>query len=138
LINNYDLWKYSVKLKRIDDYNKLSNRKFELMIVQIIRYIFEQYKSNNVNEVVSKYHELKKTHDISVEIDEFNIDTNKWSKTIKTISDQDIIGICNKRTIKNLVETVIDIHKVENDLSSARSLIDTSEKNCFEFLTQLR
>jgi len=138
LINNYNLWKYSVKLKRVDDYNKLSNRKVELMVVQIIRYIFETYKSNKVDEIIGKYHELKKTMDVSIEIDIFDIDTNKWSKEIKQISDQDIIDICNKRTIKNLVETVIDIQKVENDLVTARSLINNSERNCFDYIVQLR
>ena len=69
LLNNYNLWKYSVKLKRVDDYNKLSNKKFEFMIVQIIRYIFEQYKCNKITEVVDKYKELKKTSEINIEID---------------------------------------------------------------------
>ena len=138
LINNYNLWKYSVKLRRIDDYNKLSNRKVELMVVQIIRYIFEQYKSTKVNDIIVKYHELKKTMDVSIEIDLFDIDSGKWLKEIKQINDQDIIDICNKRTIKNLIETVIDTQKVEGELVSARALIDHHEKNCFEYLKQLR
>jgi hypothetical protein len=138
LINNYNLWKYSVKLKYVDDYNKLSNRKFEFMVVQIIRYIFETYKSNLVGDIINKYHELKSAHDLSVEIDVFDIDKNLWSKEIKQINDQDIIDTCNKRSIKNLVESIIDIQKVENDLIAARSLIDNSEKNCFNFLVQLK
>ena len=138
LTNNYTCWKYSVKLKCVDDYNKLSNRKVELMVVQIIRYIFETYKSTKVEDIISKYHELKKTMDVSIEIDLFDIDTDKWSKEIKQINDQDIIDICNKRSIKNLIETVIDVQKVENDLISARALINNSEKDCFNYLSQLR
>lgn len=138
LMNNYICWKYSVKLKCVDDYNKLSNRKVELMVVQIIRYIFETYKSNKVNEIIGKYHELKKTTDVSIEIDIFDIDIDKWSKEIKQINDQDIVDICNKRSIKNLIETVIDVQKVESDLIAAKSLIDNSETNCFNYLTQLR
>lgn len=137
LLNNYNLWKYSVKLKFIDDYNKLSNRKIELMIVQIIRYIFETYKCNKIDEIISKYQELKKTQDISIEIDTFDIDKNKWSKIIKKIEDKDIVEVCNKRSIKNLIETIIDVQKVENDLSSARTSINDSEKNCFEYIKQL-
>lgn len=138
LLNNYNLWKYSVKLKRVDEFNKLSNKKIELMIVQIIRYIFETYKSNKVDEIVSKYQELKKTHNISVEIDVFDIDKNKWLKEIKTITDQDIIEVCSKRSIKNLIETVIDMQKVENDLTTAKSNINNSESNCFNFIQQLK
>ncbi|HQF36540.1 MAG TPA: DNA gyrase subunit A [Candidatus Dojkabacteria bacterium] len=137
LTNNYTCWEYAVKLKFIDDYNKLSNKKVELMIVQIIRYIFETYKSNKVEEIVSKYQELKKTHDIRIEIDIFNIDNNTWSKEIRTIEDKDIIDVCNKRSIKNLIETVIDIQKVESDLLSAKSSIDNCEINCFNFVKQL-
>ena len=107
------------------------------MIVQIIRYIFETYKSNKVEEIVSKYQELKKTHDIRIEIDIFNIDNNTWSKEIRTIEDKDIIDVCNKRSIKNLIETVIDIQKVESDLLSAKSSIDNCEINCFNFVKQL-
>ena len=138
LLNNYNLWKYSVKLKRVDDYNKLSNRKVELMIVQIIRYIFEQYKSNKVSDIVVKYKELKKTSEINIEIDTYNIDNDKWSKEIKNITEQDIVDMCNKRSIKNLVETIIDIQKVENDISSAKTLITSSEKDCFKYIGQLK
>lgn len=138
LINNYNLWKYSVMLKRIDDYNKLSNRKVELMVVQIIRYIFETYKSTKVNDIIAKYHELKKTMDVSIEIDLFDIDADKWSKEIKQITDQDIIDICNKRSIKNLIETIIDTQKVEGELVSARALITNCERNCFDYIKQLR
>jgi hypothetical protein len=138
LINNYNLWKFSVKLKCVDDYNKLSDKKFELMIVQIIRYIFETYKCNKVEEIIAKYQELKKTHNISIEVDKFDVDSGKWSKEVKSIDDKDILDVCNKRSIKNLVETIIDIQKIENDLSSARTLIDNSEKNCFNFIVQLK
>jgi len=137
LLNNYTLWKYSVKLKHIDTYNKLSNRKVELMVVQIIRYIFETYKSNKVDEIISKYQELKKTHDISIEIDNFDNDKNVWSKEIKKITEQNIIEVCNKRSIKNLIETTIDIQKVEKDLLSARSTIDNNETECFNFVKSL-
>jgi DNA gyrase subunit A len=138
LINNYNLWKYSVKLKRVDDYNKLSNKKVDLMIVQIIRYIFETYKSSKIDDIIIKYHELKKTMDVSIEIDIFNIDTDKWTKEVKQINDKDIVDICNKRSIKNLVETVIDIQKVENDLVTARALINNIEQNCFDYIVQLK
>jgi len=137
LINNYNLWKYSVKLKHVDDYNKLSNKKVELMVVQIIRHIFEQYKSHKVEDIISKYHELKKTCDVSIEIDIFDIDRNLWLKEIKQIVDQDIIDICNKRSIKNLIETIVDVQKVESELVSARSLIDNSEMNCFNKIKEL-
>ena len=134
---NYNLWKYSVQLKNIDDFNKLSNRKVDLMIVQIIRYIFEQYKSNTVEEIITHFKELKKNTDISIEIDIFDVDSDTWKKEIKQIHEQDIIDICNKRTIKNLVETVIDIQKVEKELLSAKSLINNCEKNCLDFITEL-
>jgi hypothetical protein len=108
------------------------------MIVQIIRYIFETYKCNKVEEIIAKYQELKKTHNISIEVDKFDVDSGKWSKEVKSIDDKDILDVCNKRSIKNLVETIIDIQKIENDLSSARTLIDNSEKNCFNFIVQLK
>jgi len=82
LTYNYNLWKYSVQLKNIDDFNKLSNRKVELMIVQIIRYIFEQYKSNTVEEIITHFKELKKNSDISIEIDIFDVDNNIWKKKL--------------------------------------------------------
>ena len=138
LMLNYVCWKYAVKTKCIDDYNKLSNRRVDLMVIQIIRHIFEQYKSTKVEDIINKYHELKKTVDISIEIEIFDIDTDKWSKEIKQISDQDIIDICNKRSIKNLIETVIDTQKVEHELISARALIDNNEKNCFNHVKKLR
>jgi len=53
------------------------------MIVQIIRYIFEQYKSNTVEEIVEKFRELKKNSNISIEIEIFDIDTDNWKKRLK-------------------------------------------------------
>jgi len=124
-------------LKNIDDFNKLSNRKVELMIVQIIRYIFEQYKSNTVEEIVEKFRELKKNSNISIEIEIFDIDTDNWKKETKEISEQDIIDVCSKRTIKNLVETIIDIQKIDKELLAAKSLIDNCDKNCLEYIKEL-
>ncbi len=137
LFNNYELWKYSVQLKNIDDYNKLSNKRIELLIVQIIRYIFEQYKCNKVEEIVEKFKELKQSTDISIEIDIYDIDKNIWQKETKNVLEQDIIDVCNKRSIKNLVETVIDIQKIESELLAAKSLIDNCEKNCLEYVKEL-
>ncbi|MCK9439350.1 MAG: DNA gyrase subunit A [Candidatus Caldatribacteriota bacterium] len=137
LLNNYNLWKYSVKLKKIDDFDKLTNRKIEFLIVQIIRYIFETYKSNMVSEIISRYHELKKDHNINIQIEKYDIDTNKWSTEIKNITDEDIISVCNKRSIKNLVETKIDVQNVEKDLTSAKSIINNNEIECLNFIEMM-
>jgi len=137
LINNYNLWKFSVQLKNIDNFNKLSNKKIEFMIVQIIRYIFEQFKSTSINEIINHFKDLKKDSNISIEIDIFDTDDNNWKKEIKQIHEQDIIDICNKRTIKNLIETVIDINNVEKELVAARALIDNCEENCNNYVKEL-
>lgn len=134
---NYNLWKYSVQLKNIDEYNKLSAKKIEFMIVQIIRYIIETHKPNSTNELVEKFKELKKNSDINLEIDIFNIETLTWKKEIKNIIENDIITVCGKRTIKNLVETIIDIKKIDSELVAAKSLIDNCDVNCFNYIDEL-
>jgi len=137
LIYNYNLWKYSVQLKNIDDFNKISSKKVEFMIVQIIRYILEQYKSNTIGEIITHFNELKKSSTISIEIDIYDIDNNIWKKEIKQIHEQDIINVCNKRTIKNLIETVIDIQKVDKELLAAKSIIDNCEQHCLNYVMEL-
>jgi hypothetical protein len=137
LINNYNCWKTTVKLKEIHEYNLLSAKKIEFLIVQIIRYIFEQYKCTKVDEIIQKYRELIKTQTVNAEIEIYNIDTNKWSKEVKTISEDQIISVCNKRTIRNLIETVIDMQKIESDLKVSKNNINNVETSCFNFIVQL-
>lgn len=134
---NYDLWKHSVLLKFIDDFDKLSNKKLELMIVQIIRYIFEQYKCHKIEEIIDRFKELKKNSEISIEIEMFDNETKHWKKETKQIEEKDIIDVCNKRTIKNLIETTIDIQKVDSELTIAKFHINNCETSCFNHVKEL-
>ena len=46
--------------------------------------------------------------------------------------------MCSKRTIKNLIETTIDMQKVENDIISAKAAIASSESDSFKYIGQLK
>jgi hypothetical protein len=137
LLNNYHHWKLAVKSKEIADYNKISNKRIELLVVQIIRYIFEQFKCTRVQDIVQKYNEFKKSQEVSAEIETYDMVANKWVKETKSIKDTDIIEVCNKRSIKNLIETDIDIKQTESDLNVAKSKVMNVEKGCIDFIEQL-
>ncbi|MDD4081759.1 MAG: DNA gyrase subunit A [Sphaerochaetaceae bacterium] len=132
---NYKLWKHAVKSKKIDSYNKLSAKKVELMVVQIIRYIFENFKYNNVNDIVTKFNELKQKQTITVPIEIYEED--KWKTQNINITDSDIIKICNKRSIKSLVETVVEIKHIDVEINSAKILIDENDTDCLNTLKSL-
>jgi len=129
---NYSFWKEAVKCKKIDSYNKLSTKKVELIIVQIIRYIFENFKYNNVKDIITKFNELKQNQSITVSIEV--LENNKWGTKNINVTESDVAKICNKRSIKNLIETTIEISQIDKDLTAAKIAIDSNDVDCFNVL----
>ncbi len=137
LYNSYHAWKYAILLKSIDDYNKLNEKKIELLTIQIIRYILEKYNCTKVSEVIQHFLELTKDNKILVELEQFDLESNCWKKDIREISSNCIVDVCNKRSIKNLIENQIDIQDIENELISAKSSIVNIDYNCYEYIKSL-
>lgn len=136
LINNYQTWKTAVLNKNIHDYNKLIDKKKELFTVQIIRYIFEQYKSTTVNEVVEKFKFLTKNNSISIEVQVF--EDSAWKNKSITINEEDLINVCNKRNIRNLIENKIDIEKIDINIKQTKLNIDRIDELCYRSITDLK
>lgn len=135
--NSYRAWKYAVLLKNVDDYEKLTNKKFELLIVQIIRYIIEQIKANKVSEIIDEFKKLCKSKSMCIEVEKYNVETAKWSKHDLEITDKNIEEVCNKKNIRSLIETTIDIKKVEQDLLLVKNLINNVDNNCYKYIKEL-
>ena len=138
LYNSYHAWKYAVLQKNVADYNKLVNKKIELFVIQIIRYIFEEYKCTQVSEIVQYFLKLTKDKKVEIEFEEYDVDSAAWKKNSKIIEEQDIIDVCNKRNIRNLIENKIDIQKVEGDIQSAKSIINSIDNYSYKYIQELR
>ena len=136
--NSYLAWARAVLLKNIDAYERLCNKKFEILGVQIIRYIIEITKANKISQIVDKFNELCQTKSMLIEMEEYDLENRNWIKKTKNITKEDIEEICSKKSIKNLVETEIDFKQVEKDILSAKSSIDHVDVECYKYVKELQ
>jgi DNA gyrase/topoisomerase IV subunit A len=138
--NSYEAWKYAVLCKRADEYTKLINKKIEYMVVAIIRSIFEETKATTINDIVKKFHdyENKSGGTLAVEIEEYNLEKNIWKKELRDVTEKDIIDVCSKRNIRNLVETNIDLKKIDNDVSTAKKSVMDTDLECYSYVKILQ
>lgn len=138
--NSYEAWKYAVLCKRADEYSKLIDKKIEYMVVAIIRSIFEETKATTVNDIVKKFHEYetKSGGTLAVEIENYNLESNNWKKELRNITEKDITEVCSKRNIRNLIETSIDLTKIENDVSTSKKSIINTDNECYAYVKVLQ
>ncbi len=139
LLNNYQAWKYAVLLKKAAEYEKLNNRKFEYVIVQIIRNIFEEIKATSLDQIIKRFKEyqLKNGGQIAIEIESYDVDKSIWYKQDKEITEKEITEICTKRNIRNLIETIIDTNKIDLELVSAKNAINNVDRDCMKYTRDL-
>lgn len=137
LINGYNIWKYCIISKLVEDYSTIVDKKFEFTVIPIIRYIIEQFKVNKISEVLEHYRKLCNGQLINMEIDIYNLEKEQWEKEVRTIKEEDIAKVCNKRSIKNLIEMNIDMQNVDQELKLAKSNIDLCDNNCINLIKGL-
>jgi len=139
LLNNYEAWKYAVLLKKIADYDKLNNRRFEYVVIQIIRNIFEEIKATSVSQIIKKFNEYREKagNKISIELESYDLEKSIWFKEDKEITEKDVSEICTKRNIKNLIETIIDTQKVDHELITAKNSINNVDRDCLKYTRDL-
>ena len=130
ILNSYHYWKLAVLNKKIHTFNKFNEKKFENAIIQIIRYIFEQYKSHKVDDIIKYYKQLTNGKNHELELDYYDTKTKQWSKVKGEITEDDIKKVCKKKSIQALIEQQIDEQKITNDLIIGRKAIDNNDVEC--------
>jgi DNA gyrase/topoisomerase IV subunit A len=108
LLNNYKIYVQTCSLRYQDKLKKLLDRKFEYdVIAQVIRPIFKKYRCHAVSDIINHYRK----------------------SPITNISEEDVISICSKKSIKQLIEHKLDtvaivkqIQDVQNDISNINNI----------------
>ena len=118
--NSYDFWKLAVLNSKIHLLNKINEKKFENLIIVIIRQIFEKFKSHKIEDIVNQYIKLTKKKFQNVELDFYDLKNQKWIKLNGVIEPDDIRKTCKKKTIQALIEHKLDNQKIDNDLNDSK------------------
>jgi DNA gyrase/topoisomerase IV subunit A len=140
LLNSYNAWKYTCYLKKINEYHKINEKKIELLIIQIIRWIFDQYKCKTVSEILEKFTEFITQQGIEVlpvELEEFKLEDKQWYKFTREISVVDVKHVCSNKSIRSLIENEIDMSKIDTELKEKRDEINTLNHYCLTFVQKL-
>lgn len=127
---SYEHWKLAVLNKTIYTFNKLNEKKFEYHIIEIIRYIFEQYKSHKIEDIKNYYIKLCNGKNQKVKFDSYDANNKVWSTIEGEIDINDIENTCKKKTIQALIEHKLNMYKIDQELNSVKKEINNNDINC--------
>lgn len=135
LLENYAFWKTAVQTKRWKDCQAAIQSKFENYVIQIIRYIVEQYKCTKVSDVINYYKTMytdTTTNTITyadIDLDQYD-STNGWFVQKHTVTEKDIEDVCSKKSIKQLIETKIDMKNIDQKIIDTKQRIVDTDTDC--------
>jgi DNA gyrase/topoisomerase IV subunit A len=140
LLNSYNAWKYTSYLKKINEYHKINEKKIDLLVIQIVRWIFNQYQCKTVTDVLDKFTDFIKQEGVEtlpIELEQFDIGKKQWNKFIRGISIIDVKQVCSNKSIRSLIENDIDISKIDTELKEKQNEINTLEQYSVAFVQKL-
>lgn len=132
LLNNYQAWQHAVFLKNIDDTHKLFRKKRDMGIIYIIREIITKYNAKNVNDIKTYYNQNYKNTSLTLE--NFDFDKDSWIAYSEQITESDIESICNRKSIKSLVEIEIDLNQIDQEIQNQKTKLSNTKIDCFQRL----
>lgn len=132
LLTNYNAWQYAVWKKNIHDAEKLIYKKKEMNIIFIIRQIIDKYSCKTINDIIHYFN--TNYNNTVIPIDIFNYNTNNWDTSKITITDIDIKEICNRKSIRSLIEIDLDINQIDKLINDQKIKILNTNNECFNEL----
>ncbi len=128
---SYNHWELAALNKKIFEFNKINEKKFDVNVIEVIRPIFEKYKSYKVDDIIKHYKLINNGKNQTVDFDQFDPVKKIWSKVKGEINESDIRKICAKKSIQSLIEHKLDINKINNELKSKQKSINDNDNECF-------
>ena len=133
LIKGYEAWINAVLRSKIVACNKLNDKLFEGHIIYYIRQL-DIKTINNVDDVVKAFSQNKLP---DVDTDVYFPEKKEWRVYPRAIQEKDIREVCQKKTIRALLEVQIDLGSIQNEIQQMKNSIDNNDQECLTTLKGL-
>lgn len=137
LLANYRYWRTAVFRKRKDSFDKAVTRLYQNSVIQIVKDIYDNNTCKSIQDIINIYlASLKKdtsgnviyTH---VQLESFDPEQNTYSTFNQPITETEIDSICSSRAIKRLIETQIDLPKIQQEIQDCKQYIADTDIDCY-------
>ena len=133
LLTGYQHWVEAVLTSKIKDCDKLNDKLFESYIIYYIRQL-DISKINNVDDVVNAF---KGSTLPDVDTDVYFPEKKEWRVYPRAIQEKDIREVCQRKTIRALLEVQIDLNAINIDIQNMKKSIDNNDLECLNTLKGL-
>ena len=134
LLASYQKWVQAVLRKKVYDCNALYDKFFELHIIHYIR----QMDLKSISTIDDIVNEFKKQANIpNVNCQKLDPNSGKAHPDSRTIKEEDVRSVCNKKSIKQLIEVSIDFNKIQSDINIIKTNIKANNTECLNELKTL-
>jgi hypothetical protein len=137
LINNYGYFRKAVLNKKIDDFVKVNNLKFETGIVSVIRYLFDKYKCQRVQDLIQQFHQEFDGKNTDVAIETYDIEKNLFNNITRKITDEELRKTCQNKSIQKLIESKLEIESIESKIIETKNEITSIDTFCYNKVKEL-
>ncbi len=127
---SYNNWTLAALNKKIDDLNKINKKKFEVNVIEIIRYIFEKYKSHKVDDIIKQFQQISNGKVHLIDFDHYDVNKKSWTIIQASVDDEDIRNTCQKKSIQSLIEHKTTINDINIQLKEIKQNINNNDKLC--------
>ncbi len=131
---SYTHWSDAVLTKTIHTYTKVLEKRFEYDVIEVIRYIFETYKSHKIIDIQNHYTTLTNGKNNIIVLELYDIKNKTWVKTNCEITNKDIEQVCKKKSIQSLIEHKLDGNKINQEIQLIKNDIINNDKICYNKL----
>jgi len=119
LLRSYQMWLEAWRAKLNEDLNKLNARLHHLHVIQVIRDCYDP-KMNSISDIVAVFKQ-------------------KQSQGLyKDFYEDEIYSVSSKGSIKQLIETKLDINSVKMDITSLQGKIKNLDKDAVTYIGGLK
>ena len=133
LKSGYNAWVDAVLKSKIVACNKLYDKYFEGHIIYYIRQL-DINTIKNVDDVIDSF-KNNNLPDVDVEI--YWPDKKEWRTYQRAIQEKDIRDVCQRKTIRALLEIQIDLNSIGNEITQMKHSINNNDQECFKILKGL-
>ncbi len=133
LLRGYEAWVDAVLRSKIEACNKLFDKYFEGHIIYYIR----QLDIKTINKVDDVIKALTKSTLPDVSIDVYWPEKKEWRTYPRAIQEKDIREVCQKKTIRALLEVQLDLGAIQTEIQTMKHNIDHNDSECLKTLKGL-
>jgi DNA gyrase/topoisomerase IV subunit A len=137
LINSYKFWRDAVLNSRLEVFKKANENKFEMIVVGLVRQLFEKYKSVKIDDIIDKFKQDILPQNPEVTLEDLNKDDLTYSNFKRQVNEEHIRKVCSQKSIQKLIEMNVEVASANQKIQDAKNNIATVDNDCYAFVSKL-